>query len=119
MRQRGHDLRITIALAGCVLMSLTFGLGQAVGQTVPARLADDDFKHVRLDKSKPSIYLEFERRGKRQPLREGEPDEGVWIRLHNNTKWTIYIPTFGVESSYGDVGLFYTVEPESLPNTAI
>src|SRR5215212_1351398 len=119
MPRRGQDRRVTTVFAGCVSMLLIFGLGQSFGQTAPARLADEDFKDVRLDKSKPSIYLEFDKRGKRQPLREGEPAEGVWLRLHNNTKWTIYLSTFGVESSYGDVGLFYTVEPQSSPNTAI
>jgi hypothetical protein len=72
-----------------------------------------DFNSVRLDKNKPSIYITFERRGKRQPLYEGEVDEGVWLRLHNNTRWTVYLCTFGVENSYGDVGLFYSVERRS------
>lgn len=72
-----------------------------------------DFNNVRLDKNKPSIYVAFEKRGKRQPLYEGEVDEGVWLRLHNNTRWTVYLCTFGVENSYGDLGLFYSVERRS------
>ncbi len=49
---------------------------------------------VRLDASKPSVYLTFER--------FGENDIG-WLRLHNNTRWAI---SFRTEDSY--VGLNVT-----------
>jgi hypothetical protein len=37
-----------------------------------------------LDSSKPFVYVEFLRVGKREPLREGEISEGVWLRIVNN-----------------------------------
>lgn len=65
---------------------------------------------IRLNQSKPSVYLSFEKFGRRLPLYPGEGSEGVWLRLHNNSKWKIYVKTFGVSKEYGDVGLFYQVE---------
>ena len=43
-----------------------------------------EFNDVRLDASKPSVYLTFER--------FGENDFG-WLRLHNNTRWAISFQT--------------------------
>jgi len=43
-----------------------------------------EFNEVRLDASKPSVYLTFER--------FGENDFG-WLRLHNNTRWAISFRT--------------------------
>lgn len=64
---------------------------------------------IRLSKNKPSVYISYERSGKREPLEIGESNEGIWLRLHNNTKWTIILPTFGPPESHGDVGMFYTL----------
>jgi hypothetical protein len=65
---------------------------------------------IRLSKDKPSVYISYERSGKREPLHGSESDEGIWLRLHNNTKWTIIFPTFGPPETHGDVGMFYTLE---------
>jgi hypothetical protein len=50
---------------------------------VPLSVAQQ-FNDVRLDASKPSVYLTFER--------FGENDIG-WLRLHNNTRWAISFRT--------------------------
>lgn len=65
---------------------------------------------VRLSRNKPTVYITFERAGKREPLEAGESDEGIWLRLHNNTRWTITFPAFGVPETLGEVGMFYEVE---------
>lgn len=65
---------------------------------------------VRLTKGKPSVYITFERRGKRAPLESGESNEGVWLRLHNNTRWEISFCAFGVPEVYGEAGVYYEVE---------
>jgi hypothetical protein len=65
---------------------------------------------VRIVKNKPSVYLSFERRGRRNPLEMGESSEGIWLRLHNNTKWKIAFPAFDVPDDLGDVGMYYVVE---------
>lgn len=69
-----------------------------------------DFKNVRLISDQPSIYIAFDKRGKRTPLFQGETDQGIWLRLHNNTRWTIYLCTFGVDKEFGDYGIFYDIE---------
>ncbi|MGH9941343.1 MAG: hypothetical protein ACRD9R_03170 [Pyrinomonadaceae bacterium] len=65
---------------------------------------------VRLVKDKPSVFITFERNGKRKPLEAGESDKGIWLRLHNNTRWGISFCGFGVSEEYGEVGIYYDVE---------
>jgi hypothetical protein len=45
--------------------------------------------------SNPSIFLSFVRVGKRDPLHVGESDKGVWLRLHNNTRWFLVLNAYG------------------------
>ncbi len=63
----------------------------------------------RIDKRLPSVYLSFEKFGPRKPRYPSESEQGVWLRLNNNSCWEITVKTFGVTSEYGDVGLFYDV----------
>jgi hypothetical protein len=68
----------------------------------------DASKDARIDKTNPGIYLTFERLGKAiNPLdtRLMEPSNtsntkqkgnDVWLRLHNNTCWTIQLRTFSM-----------------------
>lgn len=67
-------------------------------------------RSVRILKDRPTIYISFERTGKREPLRNGESAEGIWLRLHNNSRWAIRLHASEVPSKvYGDAGLFYEV----------
>lgn len=64
--------------------------------------------HLRVDK--PTVYIEFERAGDRKPLFARESNSGIWLRLHNNTKWSIVLDMHGVPSDdYGDASLIYDV----------
>ncbi len=74
---------------------------------------------IRLSSDKPSVYISYVRSGKREPLRADESDEGIWLRLHNNTKWTIIFPAFDVPETHGDVGMFYILESVSAGITDI
>jgi hypothetical protein len=68
----------------------------------------DASKDARIDKTNPGVYLTFERLGKAiNPLdtRLMEPSttsntkqkgDDVWLRLHNNTCWTIQLRTFSM-----------------------
>ena len=68
---------------------------------------------VRLLQEKPSVYMEFVRDGHRDPLYNGESDSGVWLRLHNNTKWSIVLQMNGYPSEdYGDAAVIYDVLSE-------
>jgi hypothetical protein len=53
-----------------------------------SRLAETG-EQVRLTNDKPTVYLTFEREGKREAIYPSETNQGVWLRLHNNTKWAI------------------------------
>ena len=65
---------------------------------------------IRSVKDKPTVYISFERAGKREPLLNGESDEGIWLRLHNNTRWSIKLDMNDVPSAeFGDADLFYEV----------
>ena len=66
---------------------------------------------VRLKKDKPTVYITYERTGPRVPLSEGEGERGIWLRLHNNTKWKLVFRVGGVPNqSYGNAVVFYEVE---------
>jgi len=60
----------------------------------------------------PTVYITFERAGERKPLKEGESGKGVWLRLHNNTRWSLTLAMNGVPKEYGDAALFYDVLSE-------
>ncbi len=61
-------------------------------------------------KDRPSVYIEFERSGKASPLFEGERDDRIWLRLHNNTQWAIVFCSFTVNNKYGGTGIVYEVK---------
>src|ERR1044072_6286904 len=71
---------------------------------------------VRLLKDKPPVYITFERAGERKPLEERESNRGIWLRLHNNTRWSIRIAVFGLphfvflQKDAKEVGIYYEVE---------
>ena len=69
-------------------------------------------ENVRIIKDKPTIYISFERLGRREPLKTGESNQGVWLRIHNNTNWSITFSAFGVPHSLGDMGVYYEIEAE-------
>ncbi|MFN2533338.1 MAG: hypothetical protein ABR555_18805 [Pyrinomonadaceae bacterium] len=49
-----------------------------------------------LSTDKPGVYLSFERDGERKSLYAGESNQGIWLRMHNNTKWAINFCTPGL-----------------------
>lgn len=44
-----------------------------------------------VDTSKPSICISYVRKGKIDPLFEGDGNARVWLRLHNNTRIPIFL----------------------------
>jgi len=92
-------LRITGTLILCIFFggNLIIGDGKTPSQ-------------ARLQKNKPTVYIEFERTGNRPPLFASETGRGIWLRLYNNTKWSIVLDMHGVPSkTYGDASLIYDV----------
>lgn len=60
-------------------------------QNVALKKAD-----VLVTKGHPTVYFTFERAGTRKPLDAGESGRGIWLRLHNNTPWSISFCTPGL-----------------------
>jgi hypothetical protein len=51
---------------------------------LPVSCAAQPTSDVRIDSTKPTVYLAFERLGE---------NGRIWLRLHNNTQWTINLRT--------------------------
>jgi hypothetical protein len=51
---------------------------------------------IKIDKKQPSVYVTFEKFGKRMPLRDDESGEGVYLRIHNNLRYAIRFCAFGI-----------------------
>lgn len=79
---------------------------------IQQRSAPEVQSGLRIKKGMPTIYITFERIGARKPLEQGESNEGVWLRLHNNTRWPLTLAMNGVPKEYGDAALFYDVLSE-------
>jgi|ERR1043166_3793842 hypothetical protein len=87
-----------------VIFSIVFTTFAAQHSGLAALQAED-----RIKSGLPSVYITLERTGKRKPLEQGESDEGVWLRLHNNTRWPLTLAMNDVPKEYGDAALFYDV----------
>jgi hypothetical protein len=46
-----------------------------------------------LDSTKPMVYIKFDHAGPREPVEDGEPSEGLWLRLVNNSAIPIEVET--------------------------
>ncbi len=46
-----------------------------------------------LNSARPYVYVEFDHAGRREPVEDGEPTEGLWLRLVNNSNFTINVET--------------------------
>jgi len=68
---------------------------------------------IRIDQRYPSVFISFDHAGKREPLKKAESNDGIWLRLHNNTKVPLFFPIFGVPEPLGQMGMFYEIIPAS------
>lgn len=73
-------------------------------QRAPARQSG------RLNMSLPSVYVTFVKTAPRKPLHVEEGEEGIWLRLHNNTRRKIIVKAGGAYKDYGDISPYYEVE---------
>lgn len=63
----------------------------------------------RLSTEAQSVHLTLERVSERPPLKTGESEQGVWLRLHNDSGWAISYSAFDVPEEYGEVGMYHEV----------
>jgi hypothetical protein len=76
----------------------------------PAR-AQQNAESFVLDNSNPYVYLKLERVGPREPLVDGEPRTGAWIRIVNNSRVPILVPTAGTPNKEGAIEVLDEVVP--------
>lgn len=105
-------MRLVILLIFCLFL-VQFGISliHPPGFACPqARSKSTPRQKIRIRGDKPTIYVTLDRVGRRRPLLIGESEEGVWLRLHNNTRWAILLEANDAASKeYGDAELFYEV----------
>jgi hypothetical protein len=89
----------------CTILLLCNLTSICLPQQVNSPASDDD---VRLSKDHPAIYITFERRGKAinpmesrlaetgETSKSTEKGDDYWLRLHNNSRWAILIPTWSL-----------------------
>jgi hypothetical protein len=76
---------------------VVFTLGTALFGQEPA-------SHFVLNPSKPYVYIQFDHVGPRTPISKGEGNVGLWLRIVNNCREPILVPTFGLPSGDPDPG---------------
>lgn len=68
---------------------------------------------------KPSVYIGFERTGKRRPPGDDVSNKAVWLKLHNNMRFAIKFCAHGLldksgnlltNEQAGEIGLSYDIE---------
>jgi hypothetical protein len=67
-----------------------------------------------IDVSKPFVYIEVDHVGPRKPLRESEPNEGIFFHLKNNCQVPIVVITLKVSTAL--TGPVIGVEDEVVPS---
>jgi len=72
--------------------------------------ANDLTKDIRLNQKKPSVFITFERYGERFPTREDENAEGIWLRIHNNSRWKIYLKSYGADNEDDEYQVSYEIQ---------
>lgn len=93
--------RLLTSFGLCFLLAAA---AQGIGRQEPTA-------KVRHHKARPAVYMTYERSGRRIPLSNGESEKGIWLRLHNNSRWKLVFRVGGVPNrSYGDAVLFYEIE---------
>ena len=61
----------------------------------------------RINKKSPTVYLAFVRNGTLVDSSNSEKEERIWLRLHNNSRWPIWIDASGASKGGGDASLYY------------
>ncbi|MGO9228619.1 MAG: hypothetical protein ACLQKA_05320 [Bryobacteraceae bacterium] len=74
---------------------LALGLGLSLVHLAAAQIPAGRTVNLALDSAKPFVYIAFDHAGPRQPVEQGEPDQGLWLRLVNNSALPIEVRANG------------------------
>src|SRR5215204_1879456 len=85
-------MRIKILIIATMLfVFFVFAENRGITQTI--------LQNNKILKDKPSVYLTFERIGKYEPICTAQPQDGIMLRLHNNSPWAINIDALPLNSN--------------------
>jgi hypothetical protein len=70
-------LLLTLLILTGIILSVRY---EVSGQKDNSFLVDD---------KRLSVYITYVKKGVRKPRYSNESNQGVWLRLHNNTRWSI------------------------------
>jgi hypothetical protein len=76
-----------------ILLGIVILLAAVSPQTIKSQAT----ARVALDATRPIVYIQFDHAGPRQPAEEGEPANGLWLRLVNNSVIPIEVKTDGTD----------------------
>jgi hypothetical protein len=76
----------------------------------PSR-AQQNVESFVLDNSNPYVYMKLDHVGPREPVIDGEPRTGAWIRIVNNSRVPILVPTAGTQNKEGAIEVLDEVVP--------
>jgi hypothetical protein len=99
--------RATPSLSVCFLLSTLS----------PAQVAqpdEQDYSKFVINANKPYVYLEVDHVGPREPLRNDEPNIGIWLHLKNNCKLPIVVLALGERHENVKEGI--ALEDEVVPD---
>ncbi|MGC2299646.1 MAG: hypothetical protein WA476_12645, partial [Acidobacteriaceae bacterium] len=77
----------------------------------PRQGSSAESKNFLLDASKPYVYLELDHVGPREPMLEGEPTVGLWLRLKNNCTVPIVVVLLKGSSVKAEPGVMDEIVP--------
>lgn len=76
--------------------------------------SEENKEKVRIDQTKPIVYIDFVKLGEEKPLYVNDSKQRVYLKLVNNSKWSIYVNAFVYGDKEEKRGLYYEVERERL-----
>ena len=99
----------SLSLSICCCLGI-LPLATAPKKGPSTRTTETTSNSVRIIKSKPHVFVSFEREGKIDPLYVGESHKRVWLRFHNNSRWQVMFCSSPVPKEYGETEVAYDVE---------
>ncbi len=99
---------VGIRAFACVFL-VFFACVRRVDSQTPPRLA--------IDATRPIVYVEFDHAGPREPVEEGEPNRGLWLRLVNNSVVPINVRANGTMTDPEMTILPDVITPRMVPIT--
>jgi hypothetical protein len=107
---KGAPMRALISTVIVILLTGFASTASAQTKNVKTQRVTITSPDVRVVKSKPHIFISYERMGKIAPLYTGESEKRVWLRFHNNSAWQAMFCSDVVPKDYGEAGVEYEVE---------